>query len=246
MPNISRNYFIFATRDRQKSASLVLKFLEIWPIIITKLVKILRQNWHCRTDGTFLCETVFVSRRSDLRLPRYRRWKRRIIFNISLRLSLSRARPSRSHRVHWPIASPRHVRWSVQTPSQQFFYYLLSRVRISRKKCRSQRWLAHSSSPHVRVIAKRLSGPVSRQPFEISKWNKMRFKGPVLHYVPSGFRFDVLRQETLIFHYELKLGLIMSWIWGRLSGIVFFFLGKIGKVSRVYASLGYLKFQKLM
>lgn len=134
MPNSPRNSLIFATIDRQKSVQLVLKFLKIWPIIITKLMKILRQNRHCRTYGTFLCETVFVSCRSDIRLPRYRRRKRRIIFNISLRLSLSRARPSRSHRVHWPIARPRHVRWSVQTSSQQFFYYLLSRVRISRKK----------------------------------------------------------------------------------------------------------------
>lgn len=72
----------------------------------------------------------------------------------------------------------------------------------------------------------------------------MRFKGHALRYILSGFRFDV---GNINFSLRVEIGVNSELDVGKTFWDSFLFSGeKMGKVSRVYASLGYLKFRKLM
>lgn len=78
--------------------------------------------------GTFLFKTAFHLSRYDFRLPRYRRVKKKVIFNRLLPPSLSPIRISRSH-----LLSPTYPKLQTRVRRDSW----KSVVRISKKKCRS-------------------------------------------------------------------------------------------------------------
>ena len=84
-----------------------LKLEKLWIAITPKIMtRGQRMNDH-QKRGIFTFKTLFDSSRYDFRFPRYRRVKRKIIFNRLLSPSSSDNRISRSRSPDWPIPNSR-------------------------------------------------------------------------------------------------------------------------------------------
>ena len=107
---------------------ILLKSGKLWIAITSEIIASDRWMKNHSKRGTFPFTTLFHSFRYDFRLSRYRRAKRRVIFNRLLSPSLLLIRTSRSHfaLLTYPKlqTSDKHDSWK-------------NEVRFSRKKYRS-------------------------------------------------------------------------------------------------------------
>ena len=82
----------------------LLKLEKIWIAITPKIVNFKRRVRDHWKRGTFLFKTLFELFRYDFRFPRYRRVKRKVIFNRFISAFVAYSRSS-----HWPIPNYRHA-----------------------------------------------------------------------------------------------------------------------------------------
>ena len=97
--------------------------------------------------GTFPFKMLFHSSRYDFRFPRYRRVKKKVIFNRLLSLSLTLTRISRSHL--GLLTYPK-----LQTSDRRDSWKNV--VRVSTKKCRSLR-LIHNFLSRALILTPYIS-----------------------------------------------------------------------------------------